>query len=1139
MSETEAFRGNIEWLGWDKPAIELVAKRLLKLRKERPESFRRAVLVLPTAESARRLREYMAVKVQQEAKSATAPLLMPRVMQLGHLLHTEGNDIATEQETLAAWLRVLCKEGEDPVASYAPLISRRPEKHLARWAVGTALKLMQLRQQLEQEGVSCDAVTHLLERKQDGAAEEPSERVRAARRKALGQENLRWRKLGELFARVDAQLAKTTPQQARAELVQHPHWPGRSRLMILACVPELSPQLKCYLNNLHGTEGGEVHIWVNAPKAEAKNFDTFGMPTEAWCRCEVKVPDALVYQDEMHVDADRSTLHLVDDAEELAREAVRLTAGLRSDEVMVAVGDTAYTPAIIGAFETAAEDAEGKPKGWNLYAPEGRTLLTTEVGRLPEQLADLCAAREEFRLTAEDEGGMGELNAFSALICNGALQRVLKTPYSVAVGLQKHVEALRNQLLPATTAALCDILNPAVPLPSEGNLSLQILEKQRRAEYYEYVCNARRWADACCNMDTVAEQLTKLANRLINLYADSSLKKPVDKLARLMMQAAEDSFVHAVGDIFLLLETLRRQTEDAATGVQNTEERHISVGDVYGWREVPFAAEKRIILAALHDGCVPEPACGSEFLPASLCEELGIRSEASRTARDTFLFTALLAGRKAGQVHIIITRQNPDGSGAAPSSLLLRCGQELPQRARVLFAEASAKSTPVSVPSMPLFRADTQGRESIIPGEMESITEIALGKPNPFAEKTQDADGTESYKKTFSPSSLSLFLQCPLSFWMKHLFGLDAADIYEEDKCETAANDYGTLMHSILQKLVLRYPHWEALVTAAGTEDKTTLCDFLSGEALEICRAEWKRCYKSARFREAMPLPLMVQEQNMEQTLCAFAERHVSDLAEGWSNIACEYELTPTLTLSNGERVRFKMTADRIDRNKDNGHWRIIDYKTSSKEKKPFDVHLEKVKGGEDAPFYRFMNVAGYHFAPLLVEESAQKKKNEQDAPAEQEKITHCYRWSNVQLMLYAFGLKQTDPSMLKDGLPETSLSEVMPELFYYTLQGDTQQLACHDFLQEADKKLHQPAEQLLANAMKTVEAAIRMITDGVCLFSAESLGNEPPYSKLRDFNDRESAPRFGGISPLRDPRSLFCLPALQIPATPTVAPQD
>lgn len=1121
MSETENFRGNIKWLGWEAPAIELVAERLLKLREDRPESFRRAVLVLPTAESARRLRECMAAKEREKAKKATAPLLMPRVMQLGHLLDDIGKDVATEQETLAAWLEVLNANGEDPVAAYAPLIARRPEKHLARWAVGTAYKLMDLRQQLEQEEVSCNAVTKLLEKREAENSALTSERLKKAKLAAMGQEKLRWRKLGELFSRVDAQLGKKTAQQAREELVQHPHWPGQSRLMIVACVPDLSPQLKRYLNNLHGTDEGEVQIWVNAPATSAAMFDSFGMPTEKWATREIDVPNAFVYQDEAKktLDADRSALHSVDDAAALAQEAVRLAGGYTSDEVMVAVGDTAYTPAIIGAFEE---------KGWNLYAPEGRSLLTTEVGRLVGLLADLCAAREEFRLSDTDEGGMAELNAFVNLMCNPVLQRVLKAPYQVSIALRKHMETLRSQLLPATAAALCHILNPETPLPTEGNLSLERVAKDRCRAYYDYAVSALAWADACCCAETLPEKLRSLADRLINVYAESSLKRPVEKLSRTLMQVADEDFVASVGSVPLLLEILRRKAEDAAKGVQNTEARHLSVGDVSGWREVPFAPEKRVILTALHDGCVPEPARGSEFLPDSLCTELNIRGSESYKARDSFLFTALLEGRrdaKNGDVHIIIARQNPDGSPAAPSALLLRCGKELPQRARILFDEPDANHTPAEVPMMPLFRAACGGQTSISPGEMESIDMIAPGCANPFTKTETGTDGTAHYVKTYSPSSLRLFLQCPLSFWMKHLFGLDASDVYEEDKSESSANEYGTLMHSVLQKLVQDFPNKAALVKAAGTADPEAQTAFLSEKAVEVCRAEWARCYAPARFREAMPLPLMVQAQNMEKTARAFAARHVEDLNEGWCNLACEYKLNPILRLSDGREVRFNMTADRIDRNED-GRWRVIDYKTTDKDKRPFGDHLERTDSPRETPFYLYMNTAGYHFKPLSVQQG--------------EKVIY-YRWQNVQLMLYVFGLQQLEPAKLNTAVPETSLNGVMPELFYYTLQGNTQSIACYDFM--ADSHLAGASvtpQEMLENAMLTVDSAIRMILDGACLFSAESLGlKHAPFSKLRDARNSTIAPRFGGISPAHDPRSLFGLPQLDKITLTTETPES
>ena len=54
----------IEFLGWDEPAIELVAEKLLAgLRNpQKAAQYRRATVVVPTEGSGRRLREYMAEK---------------------------------------------------------------------------------------------------------------------------------------------------------------------------------------------------------------------------------------------------------------------------------------------------------------------------------------------------------------------------------------------------------------------------------------------------------------------------------------------------------------------------------------------------------------------------------------------------------------------------------------------------------------------------------------------------------------------------------------------------------------------------------------------------------------------------------------------------------------------------------------------------------------------------------------------------------------------------------------------------------------------------------------------------------------------------------------------------------------------
>ena len=66
----------IEFLGWNAPAIELVATKLLNHleNEETAAQYRRATVVVPTAESGRRLREYMAENAKNKA------LLLPRII---------------------------------------------------------------------------------------------------------------------------------------------------------------------------------------------------------------------------------------------------------------------------------------------------------------------------------------------------------------------------------------------------------------------------------------------------------------------------------------------------------------------------------------------------------------------------------------------------------------------------------------------------------------------------------------------------------------------------------------------------------------------------------------------------------------------------------------------------------------------------------------------------------------------------------------------------------------------------------------------------------------------------------------------------------------------------------------------------
>ena len=119
----------INFLGWDAPAIELVARKLEELSEQHPSEFRRATVVVPTAESGRSLREYM-------AERAGRPLLMPKIILAGQLLSSQGENTATELETMAAWLHVLSGAMSDK-----PL----------PWLLDVATQMQRVRQQLEHE----------------------------------------------------------------------------------------------------------------------------------------------------------------------------------------------------------------------------------------------------------------------------------------------------------------------------------------------------------------------------------------------------------------------------------------------------------------------------------------------------------------------------------------------------------------------------------------------------------------------------------------------------------------------------------------------------------------------------------------------------------------------------------------------------------------------------------------------------------------------------------------------------------------------------------------------------------------------------------------------------------------------------
>lgn len=117
------------FLSWDKPACRAVAERLLSLEND----FHRHLVLVPTRESGRQLREFLA------SISRTQATFAPQVIPADQFLRMEEKEeTASAPEELAGWLLAL---GDSPHRLYPRLFPRAmPEDFPACWKWPAACK---------------------------------------------------------------------------------------------------------------------------------------------------------------------------------------------------------------------------------------------------------------------------------------------------------------------------------------------------------------------------------------------------------------------------------------------------------------------------------------------------------------------------------------------------------------------------------------------------------------------------------------------------------------------------------------------------------------------------------------------------------------------------------------------------------------------------------------------------------------------------------------------------------------------------------------------------------------------------------------------------------------------------------------
>lgn len=599
----------LHFLGWDKPAIELVAERLLShlTNPATAAQYRRATVVVPTAESGRRLREYMAEK-------AGKPILIPSIKQASHLVSYEK--AYSDIQEYAAWIQVL--NNHIPQEEWPTLFPLPPRSQLS-WSHGMGRQLMQLHSKL------------------DGACLSPEQIAKDFETQNNEREATRWSEIADIFHNAESLLSEWgfTPEATLRQAAFHATVDKLARhLLIVACLPQMTERFRRLLDAVTQRQGA-VHIYIHAPaEHQGRSLRDFfhvryGTPLSIWQEEPINIPDEAV--------------QVVADGGAMALAALRACEHHTSAQVVLGCCDATFAPMLRQGFSNA---------GWTLNMPEGRSFLTTEAGQLAGQL--LRAIPKDLRLRDL------RLYAVEALLRNAALQR----SFGFSPNDQLHFNTwLDQELQEKMTASTGELITHA---------NAQKDTHPGFAEYLRHVEQLLKQVSHLQTLPQALQQLGNSMMRAYADSLDALMMESFARLLREVADTLVQSRIfRSATEVLTLLQTLINQHAAKELSMVSTPREQTAM-DASGWMELPYCRGNKLILCGMHEQCVPERPSVDAFLPESLCRRYdALPSMSQRLARDSFMLTALLHAYPHN-THILVAQAADDGTPLVPSQLLLR-----------------------------------------------------------------------------------------------------------------------------------------------------------------------------------------------------------------------------------------------------------------------------------------------------------------------------------------------------------------------------------------------------------------------------------------------------------------------------------
>jgi ATP-dependent helicase/nuclease subunit B len=796
-------------LDWNLPLLPAITQHLLNGATGSFLDLSDSILIVPTVQSGRRLREALALE------AGTRGLFPPEILTPDLLLTEALKDesVASEESVTAAWVIVL---GGLDFSHFEALFPVAPTPSTG-WKLGMAQRFMQLRSELGEEGL-------------DFA-------IAAERAAQAGHEPERWRQLARLEGLYINELKLRNlkdPKQARREAAQNYSVPAHIKRIILAATPDPQPLPLQALDR--AAEQIPVEVWTYGIQ---ELFDDWGRPlTEIW----QKRP--LLFE------AWGCNMQTLADPKATAELIAKTMQSKEPESVLLGLADPTLNPTVADALMT-----EGIPS----YDPEGQTLQIGGVGRLTELLCQLCA----------DDS----TPTIRTLLQHPDIDQWLESDIRQNERLRLLDKLFERHLAPDLAALLKF---------SEGN------------SHYVSLHNALKALNA------VARELQgprgfaqALAKTLQSIYSKQEIKtghtegipwkERADAIRKLLHASSEteSKFIQLPTDFSR--EAFRQNLKRTKVYPDRPREAH----DLLGWLELLWNDAPHLILAGLNEGIVPESIIGDTFLPETLREVLGLRTNAQRFARDAYLLEALCRRRanEKGRIDLLIPRTAADNTPLRPSRLLfLGSSEKLLSRTRKLFREIETNRNHIA--------HNRPWRLSPPPG-IELPTSISV-------------------------SALKSYLECPFRFFLRNILKMRTLDV---ETRELTPATFGTLFHDTVAEL------------KGQTLDDSQQEAALIKELHQIAENKLRH-----RYGEKLSFALRLQHEALMARIVAFCQLQIEDI-----------QLNGRIKILNTEDpfemkidgFTIKGTIDRIDQRGED--LELIDYKTADSPKTPREAHLARV----------------------------------------------------------------------------------------------------------------------------------------------------------------------------------------------------